>query len=248
MFTENVAIIGGTGLGSLQGLQRCDEERVETPYGAPSAALLHGDMFGRQIIFLPRHGPGHDIAPHKVNYRANMWALKQVGVQQIIAIAAVGGIHPAITPGRLCIPDQIIDYTCRRENTFFEGGTSGVTHIDFSQPYCGSLREKIIQAARMARLGAYETGTYGATEGPRLETAAEIDRMDRDGCHIVGMTGMPEAALARELELCYATCAVCANPAAGRAEGRISMEKIIDALAGGMKQVQRLLEQLLPRH
>lgn len=244
---QSIAIIGGTGLDSMAGLERGHKDNVQTPYGAPSAALLHGDLFGHPIIFLPRHGPRHDIAPHKVNYRANIWALKQAGVREIIAIAAVGGIYPAIYPGRLCVPDQIIDYTCSRVNTYFEGGSSGVTHVDFTLPYCEPLRQKIIQAARRAGLDAHETGTYGAVEGPRLETAAEIDRLDRDGCHMVGMTGMPEAVLAKELGLCYAACAVCANPAAGRAKGPISMKKVCDTLTDAMAQVRLLLEVLLPR-
>lgn len=246
MGSERIALIGGTGLDSLEGLERCREVSVETPYGVPSALLLYGKLFGHRIIFLPRHGARHDIAPHKINYRANLWALKQVGAREIISVAAVGGIDPEIAPGRLCIPDQIIDYTYGRVNTFFEGGASGVNHVEFALPYCGSLRQKLIQAARVTDLKAYERGTYGAVEGPRLETAAEIDRLARDGCHMVGMTGMPEAALARELGLCYATCAVCANLAAGRSQEPICIEEIRTTLADGMKRVRRLLEVLLP--
>ncbi|HEX2238981.1 MAG TPA: S-methyl-5'-thioinosine phosphorylase [Gammaproteobacteria bacterium] len=240
-----LAIIGGTGLAALTGLQITHREVVNTPFGPPSGPLLHGLLFGKPAVFLARHGYSHTIPPHMINYRANLWALKYLGVRDVIAIAAVGGINPAIDPERLAIPDQIIDYTSGRAHTFFERELSHVTHIDFSYPYCESLRAVLIQAAREAQLDVYESGTYGATQGPRLETAAEIDRMARDGCDVVGMTGMPEAALARELELCYATCAVCANWAAGRSTTEITLAQIRRTLDQGMKKVERLLEAVI---
>lgn len=241
-----LAIIGGTGLTTLKDLAIERREVVHTPYGQPSGPLSHGRLCGKEVVFLPRHGSGHTIAPHDVNYRANLWALDRIGVTKVIAVAAVGGITPAMVPAALVIPDQIIDYTSARQHTFFQGSLEQVTHIDFTFPYCEDLRAELIAAGRAAGLPLVERGTYGATQGPRLETAAEINRMERDGCDIVGMTGMPEAALARELGLCYAACAVCANWAAGRGEGEISMEDIDRTLKTGMEKVRTLLEQVIP--
>jgi len=243
----DVGIIGGTGLTSLTNLQITRREVVHTPYGEPSGPLTFGMLAGKEVVFLPRHGAGHTIPPHKVNYRANMWAIKQTQVQQVVAIAAVGGIHADLVPGRLAVPDQLIDYTWSRVNTFFEEHLTHVTHVDFTYPYTPALREKIIKACQIAKLDVVTSGTYGAMQGPRLETAAEINRMERDGCTMVGMTGMPEAALARELALDYATCTVVANWAAGRgAGGPISMEDIEKTLRIGMANARTMLEQLAP--
>jgi len=181
-----------------------------------------------------------------VNYRANMWALREAGVRNVIAVAAVGGIHEDMQPGRLVIPDQIIDYTWSRRHTYFESELSEVTHIDFTEPYSDKIRNLLITSTRQLDLQAIEGAVYAATQGPRLETAAEIDRLERDGCSIVGMTGMPEAALARELCLDYAHCAVIANRAAGRGTGVISMADIEENLASGMEHVRRLLETAIP--
>jgi 5'-methylthioinosine phosphorylase len=241
-----LAIIGGTGLTTLKNLEILNREVVHTPYGEPSGPLTHGELCGQQVVFLARHGYGHTIPPHKVNYRANIWALQQAGASEVIAVNAVGGITPGMRPGRLVFPDQIIDYTWSRVNTYFEEGLNYVTHIDFTEPYCQSLRERLIAGAKAIGLDAAERGTYGATQGPRLETTAEINRLERDGCHIVGMTGMPEAALARELDLCYASVAVVANMAAGRGAGRITMEEIELHLKTGMESVRTLLEHVLP--
>ncbi|WP_455208426.1 S-methyl-5'-thioinosine phosphorylase [Kaarinaea lacus] len=241
----DLAIIGGTGLTKLEALNISDREIVHTPYGEPSAPLSHGQLFGRDIMFLPRHGYGHTIPPHKINYRANLWALKEAGAKCVFAVAAVGGIGADMGPGQLVVPDQIIDYTWSRVNTFFEEGLKQVVHIDFTIPYSQKLRQKIIEAANAANVSIVDGAIYAATQGPRLETAAEIDRIERDGCGIVGMTGMPEAALARELELDYATCAVVANWAAGRGAGEITMKEIEAELAGGMKKVAAILQQLV---
>lgn len=239
------AIIGGTGLTSLNGLQIKSSEQIDTPFGAPSADLTVGELSGREIIFLPRHGGNHTIPPHKINYRANLWALKQYGVESIIAVNAVGGIRADMTPGRIIVPDQIIDYTHSRINTFFEEGLEQVTHIDFTEPYCEALRQRLIAAGGECGLQVIGEGTYAATQGPRLESAAEINRLERDGCDLVGMTGMPEAALARELELCYACISVVANMGAGRSDEELTMEMIERTLVGGMADVRRLLEQLI---
>ena len=241
-----LAIIGGTGLTTLENLDISHTQVMATPYGEPSAALVHGRLGNTDLVFLARHGKAHTIPPHKVNYRANIWALRETGVRNVIAVAAVGGIGEEMRPGRLAFPDQLIDYTDSRRHTFFEDDLDQVTHIDFTEPYCEPLRQVLIKAARQLELGAVEHGTYAATQGPRLETAAEIDRLERDGCSLVGMTGMPEAALARELGLCYASCAVVANRAAGRGSGTISIEEIEANLVGAMAKVRRLLEAVIP--
>jgi len=242
-----LAIIGGTGLTSLKNLQIISREVVHTPYGEPSGPLVYGRLGDLDVMFLPRHGSGHTIPPHKINYRANLWALKEAGASQVIAVNAVGGIREDMGPGVLVIPDQIVDYTWGRTNTYFEEGLESVVHIDFTEPYCPELRQILLQASREAGLeGIVDGGTYAATQGPRLETAAEILRYEGDGCHLVGMTGMPEAALARELELCYASVAVVANWAAGKGEGEITMEAIEKCLDGGMQRVRSLLEGLSP--
>ncbi|MDS4025801.1 MAG: S-methyl-5'-thioinosine phosphorylase [Candidatus Contendobacter sp.] len=242
-----IAIIGGTGLTSLDTLRIIHRETVSTPYGEPSSPVIHGELGGRAVAFLARHGPHHTLPPHKVNYRANLWALRQTGVKQVIAVAAVGGIRDDMEPGVLAFPDQLIDYTWGRHCTFFEDNLTQVTHIDFTDPYCRELRERLIQAARALNLNARESCTYAAAQGPRLETAAEIRRMERDGCDIVGMTGMPEAALARELGLRYATCAVVANRAAGKVPGTmITMAEIERNLIEGMGKVEALLAWVIP--
>ena len=240
-----LAIIGGTGLTSLNGLTIAGRELVDTPYGEPSGALIHGTFCDRQVVFLARHGQASNIPPHRVNYRANIWALKQIGITRIISVNAVGGIQAGLVPGALLIPDQIIDYTFSRGHTFFEDELSHVVHVDFTAPYCPSLRELLVTAAQHAGVDAAECGTYGVTQGPRLETAAEVDRLERDGCDVVGMTGMPEAVLARELELCYAACTVVANAAAGRGSGPISMAEIEANLETGMGRVRALLAQAI---
>jgi 5'-methylthioinosine phosphorylase len=240
-----LAIIGGTGLTALQNLEILRREIRHTPYGEPSAPLTFGRLGAGEVVFLARHGDGHTIAPHRVNYRANLRALKEAGATRVIAVCAVGGITRTMAPRMLVIPDQIIDYTWSREHTFFDAGLAHVTHVDFTRPYCEDLRRVLIDAAGRAGIPVIPHGTYGATQGPRLESAAEIDRMARDGCDLVGMTGMPEAGLARELDLCYAHCAVCANWAAGRSDGIIEMREIEANLQVAMQQVRTLLEQVL---
>ena len=235
-----LAIIGGTGLTQLSDLTIIKREQLDTPYGAPSAEFVTGELNNAQVIFLARHGNPHTIAPHKINYRANIWGLKQLGVEQIVAVAAVGGITGEMTPAHIAIPDQIIDYSYGRMHTFFEDQT--VSHIDFSYPYNQQLRARLITAAAQANVKISPRGTYGCTQGPRLETAAEILRMERDGCDLVGMTGMPEAALAKELDMDYAAISVVANWAAGKSEGEITMEEIERHLHKGMANTAALLK------
>ncbi|MEN8803887.1 MAG: S-methyl-5'-thioinosine phosphorylase [Thiogranum sp.] len=242
----DLAIIGGTGLTTLKNLEIRQRQALRTPYGEPSGPLIHGQLGNKDVVFIARHGPAHTIPPHRVNYRANIWALRDSGVHSVIAVAAVGGIGQDMQPGRLAFPDQIIDYTWSRQHTYFESDLDQVTHIDFTAPYSEQLRRLLINAARQLKLEAAEQGTYAATQGPRLETAAEIDRLERDGCSMVGMTGMPEAALARELGLAYASCAVVANWAAGRGAGPIRMQDIETSLVSGMASVRHLLETAVP--
>lgn len=243
---SELAIIGGTGLTTLKNLDITKREVVHTPFGEPSGPLTHGVLSGKKVVFLARHGYGHTIPPHMINYRANIWALHNTGVKKVIAVAAVGGISDDLPSGIIAIPDQIIDYTSARSNTFFEDGLSHVTHIDFTEPYCEELRQLLIRGCELTKMDYIGRGTYGTTQGPRLETAAEIDRMARDGCTMVGMTGMPEAALARELGLCYATCAVIVNKAAGRGDGPITMHDIELSVKKGMDKVRELLEHVVP--
>ncbi len=239
------AIIGGTGLTRLPHFTIRERRPMDTPYGAPSADLVLGRLHGQDILFLARHGDPHTLPPHRVNYRANLWALKAAGARSILAVAAVGGIAPSMVPGAIAVPDQLIDYTYGRAQTFFEDDLDAVTHIDFSIPYTPWLRERLLHAAEMAAIPVIDGGVYGCTQGPRLETAAEISRMERDGCDLVGMTGMPEAALARELELDYACCAVVANWAAGKQAGEITLAEIEANLHQGMADLDTLLRHWL---
>jgi len=243
-----LAIIGGSGLTRLSTLAVAHREVVRTPYGEPSSALLFGQIAGRDAVFLARHGHGHTIPPHRVNYRANLWALKDRGASAVLAVASVGGIRDA-EPGQLLLPQQIIDYTHGREATYFDGNDQRVVHVDFTHPYSAELRAKCLTAAAEAGIALTDGGVYGAVSGPRLETVAEIDRMDRDGATLVGMTGMPEAALARELELPYAAIAVVVNHAAGRGDSAaaISMEGIARVMETAMERVRALLDHVVPR-
>jgi 5'-methylthioinosine phosphorylase len=241
-----LAIIGGTGLTQLSSLEVSRRQVVRTPYGEPSGPLTFGTIGGVPVIFLARHGYGHTVPPHQVNYRANLWALKEQGVGEVVSVASVGGIHPDLGPGKLVVPHQIIDYTWGRMSTFFEN-EEPVKHIDFTEPYSNRLRKRLLAAARACGESAVDGAVYAATQGPRLESAAEIDRLERDGAGIVGMTGMPEAALSRELELEYAAIAVVVNHAAGRADSShgIPLAKIEDVLKEAMARVRRIIEALV---
>ena len=242
-----LAIIGGSGLTRLSTLAVAQRQVVRTPYGDPSSALVFGQIAGREAMFLARHGHGHTIPPHRVNYRANLWALKDRGATAVVAVASVGGISEH-QPGDLVLPHQLIDYTWGRDHTFFDGGDRKVVHVDFTRPYTPELRESCLAAAKVAGVAVTDGGIYGAVQGPRLETAREIDRMDHDGATMVGMTGMPEAALARELGLPYVAICVIVNHAAGRGDSKeaISMERLVATLEVGMDKVRTLLDQLVP--
>jgi 5'-methylthioinosine phosphorylase len=241
-----LAIIGGSGLSQLGNLEIKLRKVARTPYGEPSGPLTFGRVGGCDVVFLARHGYGHTVAPHEVNYRANLWALKEEGVTGVVSVASVGGIRKDLGPGTLMLPDQIIDYTWGRGSTFFEGADAPVTHIDFTEPYSSALRQRIREAAHLCGERLAEGGVYAATQGPRLETAAEINRMERDGADVVGMTGMPEAVLARELGLEYAAIAVVANYAAGRGDSAhgVSLERIASVLEEAMSRVRKIIEKL----
>jgi len=241
-----LAIIGGSGLTQLSNLAIVRREVVRTPYGEPSGALTYGSLCEEPVVFLARHGYGHTIPPHLVNYRANIWALKQANVSGIISVASVGSIRADLAPGTLVVPDQIIDYTWDRKSTFFEGGETPVKHVDFTHPYDPSLRQRLLLATAAVGELAVDGGVYAATQGPRLETAAEINRFERDGADVVGMTGMPEAVLARELELPYAALNVVVNYGAGRADSAagIIFDDIETVLQTAMSRVRVILEKL----
>lgn len=237
-----VGIIGGTGLTTLTGLEITGTQTMQTPWGAPSSELTQGLLDGQPVVFLARHGNPHRIPPHEVNYRANLMALYDAGVRTVIGVNAVGGIHPDMGPACVVIPEQIIDYTWGRAGTFFEGDLEKVTHIDFTWPYDQNARDILMQAATAHDVAFAGFGVYGATQGPRLETAAEIRRMERDGCDLVGMTGMPEAALAAELGMRYVCLGLVVNRAAGKSDHVITMEEIEAAIEQGMSGVRRILE------
>lgn len=236
----DLAVIGGTGVYKLATLDDVETRHVDTPYGAPSGPVRVGTVLGRRVAFLARHGEGHSLPPHKVNYRANLAALKQLGVTRVLALNTVGGITEAYGPRVLACPDQLIDYTWGRISTLCEEGGE-VLHVDFGDPYTPMLRHKVLAAARVTGVKVVDGGCYGATQGPRLETKAEIARMKRDGCDLVGMTGMPEAGLARELGLDYACLAIVANWAAGCGTGEeITMAEVlanVEAASSGMAEL-----------
>jgi 5'-methylthioadenosine phosphorylase len=241
-----LAIIGGSGLSQLENLEVSERQRVQTPYGEPSGPLVFGTIRGARVVFLARHGEGHTVPPHQINYRANLWALNDRGAREVVSVASVGGIRQDLKPGDLVVPHQIIDYTSDRKNTFFEDGEP-VTHIDFTLPYAEALRRRLLAAGAACGEAVVDGAVYGATQGPRLETAAEVDRLERDGVDIIGMTGMPEAALARELNLGYATLAVVVNNAAGRGDSAqgIRVSSLEQVLRDTMRRVRGLIEALV---
>lgn len=243
-----IAVIGGTGLYSMPGLEHIESQHVNTPWGEPSANIVTGDLAGRRLAFLCRHGEEHSIAPHLVNYRANLWALHTLGASVVIGINAVGGISARMAPRVLAVPDQLIDYTWGRAGSFEPAGP--VQHIEFAEPYDAGLRSALLDAAERSGVAVVDGGCYGATQGPRLETRAEIARLSRDQCELVGMTGMPEAALARELGQRYACLAVVANWAAGcgpieaESEAAISMQEVVANVAEASAALPKILADL----
>lgn len=245
----DLAIIGGSGLNALELLENASSYTAQTPWGAPSCPILLGQWQGKSVAFLARHGRPHHVAPHNINYRANLFALHQLGVSQIAAINVVGGIHVSMRqPGQLIVPDQLIDYTYGRVSSFSDAPDEAVRHIDFSFPYDESVRQSLLAASKSLQLHCHSSGTYGCTQGPRLETVGEVARMQRDGCDIVGMTGMPEACLARELEMAYASLCLVVNPAAGLTHGVVSLAEIEHHMQQGMEVVKQVLAAWVAAH
>jgi len=239
---QMLGIIGGTGLYALPGLENTSEKTLSTPYGDPSAPLLLGSFKGKQLVFLARHGRPHVLPPHKVNYRANLFAMKELGVNEIVAVNAVGGITSPMDSGVIAIPHQLIDYTWGREHTFWDGSAHQVDHIDFTEPYSDIVRKKLLRSASDAGIRVVDQAVYAATQGPRLETAAEIIRLGNDGCDVVGMTGMPEASLARELGIDYAGISLVVNKGAGLSDVPLTLQEMEKVMASGMKQVCEILK------
>jgi 5'-methylthioinosine phosphorylase len=233
-----VGIIGGSGLADIKDLSFSNEHKVNTPYGDTSAPIQQANYNGLEVMFLARHGAVHHIPPHSINYRANLWALNQLGVDQIIAVNAVGGIAANMGPEMIVLPDQLIDYTYGREHTFSHTADDELQHIDFTYPYDEDLRKSLAAAFDGGDINYQYGGVYGATQGPRLETAAEVLRLERDGCGLVGMTGMPEAGLARELEIAYCSVCLVVNWAAGKSDNLITMAEIEAVINSGMANVR----------
>ena len=245
-----LGIIGGTGLTQLDNLTVIRRQIARTPYGESSQPLIFGEIAGEEVVFLARHGGGHTIPPHAVNYRANIWALHSVGVTHLLAVATVGGISSDLKAGDIVLPNQILDYTHGRKNTYHDGIELPVKHIDFTDPYSNLLRQLCKQAAMNINQALHDGGVYACVQGPRLETAAEINRLERDGATLVGMTGMPEAVLARELGLQYAAICPIANQAAGRGDSAngIHYEEVITTLDLTMIKVRALIEETVRVH
>ena len=245
---SEIGIIGGSGFYHLNPDATTVFSNINdivTPFAETPVSLIEEKFNERDVCFLPRHGSQHNIPPNKINYRANLWALQKAGVKKIIAVNTVGGIAANLKPGSLVIPDQLIDYTWGRAHSFFDGLSSLHDHVDFTYPYDAELRDVLVQEAAKLNLSIDEQACFACTQGPRLETAAEIQKLKADGCDIVGMTGMPEAALARELGIAYACVALVVNPAAGLSDELITIDKIKSVLDEGLQEVRALLSASL---
>lgn len=242
-----IAVIGGTGMNQWPGLEIQQRQVISTPYGPPSAPLLNGRVYGIQAVFLARHGEGHKIPPHAINYRANLWALQQAGIRDVVAIAAVGGIASWFAPGEIAAPVDVLDYTWGRKHTYSDGQADAeLKHVEFTAPYAARVRQALLDGAKHAGISIAGEGVMAVTQGPRLESAAEVRRLQRDGADMIGMTGMPEAALAAELGLNYASLAVSVNWAAGvKGMGDIHAE-IHQSIESGMAKVRAVLARALP--
>lgn len=238
-----IGIIGGSGLYEMPGFKEKERRKVQTPFGEPSDEYIIGHIGERDVVFLSRHSQRHNIPPHRVNYRANIWGLRKLGVERVIAVNAVGGINSSYVPGDLVLPDQIIDFTKCRAATFYEGGD--VFHLDFTEPYCPELRMMFQDVSAGAGLKLINSGTYVCTEGPRLETAAEIRLFRMIGADLVGMTGMPESILSRELELCYAAVMVVTNLAAGLSGKKLTTTEVLETMRLSMERVKTLISRVI---
>jgi len=241
-----IGVIGGSGLYDIDGLEIREEIALSTPYGATSSTYKLGTLDAAELVFLARHGSPHRIPPHKVNYRANIWGFKSLGVEKIISIGAVGGITGEMRPGSIVILDQIIDMTMgARAATFYD--EEKVVHIDFTHPYCYEMREIFIQAAGDISLPVKKNGTYICVNGPRLETEKEIQFFSFIGADVVGMTAMPEAALARELEICFTGISIVTNYAAGIAGAKLTTTEVVESMGNSLGAIKALLRAAVPR-
>jgi len=258
-----LAVIGGSGLYRFEEISDINELSPDTPFGSPSDKLIKGSLNKKEVIFLSRHGRDHAYPPHLIPYRANLWALKKAGAQRIIGVSAVGGINRRFSPGDFVVINSFIDLTRSRETTYFEGRLSKkpdeewrtaalmregkVVHVDMTHPYCPQMSEILIEILEDLRLTYHPGGTYACTEGPRFETPAEIRMLESLGADVVGMTGVPEVVLARELEMCYAGLAVVANPAAGISEGRLTSDEVLEMMSEKEEEIRTVIRELVKR-
>ncbi|EAX46562.1 methylthioadenosine phosphorylase [Thermosinus carboxydivorans Nor1] len=238
-----LAIIGGTGVYDPRILENVREEEILTPYGAVRYKV--GEYAGRAIAFIPRHGSKHSIPPHLINYRANIWAMKKIGVQAILATTAVGSLNTDMKPGDFVLINQFLDFTKNRVHTFYEGGERGVVHVDVTEPYCPALRQKLEKAAKKIGIAIHTKGTYVCTEGPRFETPAEIAMFAKLGGDVVGMTNVPEVVLAREAEMCYATVSMVTNYAAGISAQPLTHGEVLDTMKANTENIKRLIMETI---
>ena len=236
---RKIAIIGGTGIYSPEALQSFEEKVIDTPYG--QALCNIGELAGNQVVFITRHGVGHKTAPHKVNYRANIWALKSLGTEEIFATTAVGSLNPEMKAGHFVVCSNVLDFTKSRINTFYDTPERGVVHVDFSYPYCPCVRERVIRCLEKLDIPFHKEGVYVATEGPRFESAAEIKAYAMLGGDLVGMTNMPECILAREAEMCYSTCSIVTNMAAGISPTPLSHMEVVEAMGKSINNMNKLI-------
>ena len=236
---RKIAIIGGTGIYSPEALQGFEEKVIDTPYG-PALCNI-GELAGNQVVFITRHGVGHKTAPHKVNYRANIWALKSLGTEEIFATTAVGSLNPEMKAGHFVVCSNVLDFTKSRINTFYDTPERGVVHVDFSYPYCPCVRERVIRCLEKMNITFHKEGVYVATEGPRFESAAEIKAYAMLGGDLVGMTNMPECILAREAEMCYSTCSIVTNMAAGISPTPLSHMEVVEAMGKSIANMNKLI-------
>lgn len=236
---RKIAIIGGTGIYSPEALQGFEEKVIDTPYG--QALCNIGELAGNQVVFITRHGVGHKTAPHKVNYRANIWALKSLGTEEIFATTAVGSLNPEMKAGHFVVCSNVLDFTKSRINTFYDTPERGVVHVDFSYPYCPCVRERVIRCLEKMNITFHKEGVYVATEGPRFESAAEIKAYAMLGGDLVGMTNMPECILAREAEMCYSTCSIVTNMAAGISPTPLSHMEVVEAMGKSINNMNKII-------
>ncbi len=237
-----IALIGGTGIYDPKIFGHARDKRVRTPYGYAKLHVAKGR--GGEIVFLSRHGEGHALPPHRINYRANVYALKKLGIRRIMATNTVGGINRELSPGDFIVPSDFIDLTKGRRGSFYEDET---VHVDMTEPYCPEIRKALLEATEEVTGRVFDGGVYACTEGPRFETPAEIRMLEALGCDIVGMTGLPEAILARELEMCLASICTVSNYAAGIAKKKLSAVEVKEISEKNLAQTKAIILKALEK-